>query len=251
MTADETERLINRGSEIAGGAVGGAVGFLAGGPIGASAGAALGVSCSHALKDIAGRFLSNREEIRIGGAAAFALNTIAIRIEKGDIPRSDGFFKESLGDRSESEELFEGVLLKAKNAHEERKLEHIGKLYANIVFDESCTRAEANQLVSLAENLSYSQFCLLALAQNINSYEVRSNKVEQGTPVTYEYLSLIQQAMQLFRLSMLKDNKHFLLSSLDIVPSQLKMTWEGIRFYEKLSLSDIPKSEITRIAENF
>lgn len=58
-------RLIDAGAEIAGGAIGGALGFLAAGPAGAAAGGAGGAAAAAVLKHIGGevseRVLSPRE----------------------------------------------------------------------------------------------------------------------------------------------------------------------------------------------
>ncbi|WP_417224347.1 hypothetical protein [Amphritea sp.] len=250
MKEDKPKQLIQRGSEIAGAAVGGAIGFLAGGPVGAGAGAALGISCTHALTDVANRYLSPREEVRIGGVAAIALDELKVRIDRGQPLRDDGFFESKGTDRPSSEEVFEGVLLKAKNTHEEKKLVHLGKLFSNISFESSCSVEEANQLVELAESLTYTHFRILALARRCDQFRTRQEKVKPGTEVTWAHLSLIQQAMQLIRLGMMKDRQHFLLSETEIVPSQMYLTYEGQRFYDLLSLSNISDDEIEWVAQN-
>lgn len=66
--------LITGGAEIAGGAIGGALGFLAAGPAGAAAlgagGSVAGLALSHVGEDIADRFLGPREKVRIGGVGS-------------------------------------------------------------------------------------------------------------------------------------------------------------------------------------
>lgn len=80
----EYEALLNKGSQIAGAAVGGAVGSLAGpgGTLaGAAIGAAAGEACVVVLDDLAQRFLSPREEQRVGGVAALAIIGDVVRVE--------------------------------------------------------------------------------------------------------------------------------------------------------------------------
>ena len=122
------------GSDIAGAATGSAIGFLTGGPGGAAIGGATGVIISKSLSDITDRLLSNREKMRVGATATFALTKIKSRLDSGDKLRNDGFFEEKEGGRPDAEEIFEGVLLKAKNEHEEKKAKILGNIFANIAF---------------------------------------------------------------------------------------------------------------------
>lgn len=62
-----------------------------------------------------------------------------------------------------SEELLEGVLLASRDAFEERKVEHLGRLYAGIAFDSSVSRAHGNYLIALAQRLTYRQLALMAV----------------------------------------------------------------------------------------
>src|SRR5690606_38389992 len=131
-----TEKLVNYlklGSEIAGGAVGGAIG-LVGGPAGAIIGGGAGVIVSKGLIELTERFLSNRESIRASAAAAYSIMAINDRIEAGEEQRNDGFF-DPINGRSKAEELFEGVLIKCKNEYQEKKIKFISSIYSNTVFD--------------------------------------------------------------------------------------------------------------------
>lgn len=114
---EKIESLISTGSKIAGAVTGEAVAFLVGGP----GGAAIGGVLTKILSDIADRILSKREKMRVGATAAFALEKIKSYLDAGLRLRDDGFFQGKEGNRADAEEIFEGVLLKAKNEHEEKK----------------------------------------------------------------------------------------------------------------------------------
>ncbi|HEY8775156.1 MAG TPA: hypothetical protein VIM33_01615 [Gaiellaceae bacterium] len=163
---DRTAELIEGGSEIAGAAVGGALGLLAG-PPGVVAGAVGGVLVTRALKRIGAevslRLLGPREEIRVGAAFAFAAAEIRERLERGDPERSDGWFEADGDGRPEAEELLEGVLLNAANAYEERKVPYLGWLYASLAFDANVGRDYANFLIRLADRLTYRELSIVAL----------------------------------------------------------------------------------------
>jgi hypothetical protein len=90
--------LVEAGGDFAGAAVGGALGLI-GGPVGVAAGAAGGVVATHVFRKVGAqlrrRWLDPREEVRVGGAFAFAAAQVARRIESGEPLRPDGFFEAS------------------------------------------------------------------------------------------------------------------------------------------------------------
>ncbi len=96
--SDGIRKLISGGAEIAGGAVGGALGFLAGGPIGAAVlgagGAAAAMALKHIGQEASERLLGPREKVRVGGVLAIAAAEINQRIKNGESVRSDDFFEE-------------------------------------------------------------------------------------------------------------------------------------------------------------
>jgi hypothetical protein len=168
-----TRELIEGGSELAGATAGAALGIL-GGPGAALGGAAAGVFVTRALKrigaDIKQRILGPREEVRIGAATAYAVVAIDRSIKSGQIPRQDGFFEErEPGQRPAAEEVLEGVLLKARDSYEEKKVPLIGILYATIAFQEAISPAHANHLVEVASRLTYRQLVVLAVASDERS----------------------------------------------------------------------------------
>lgn len=173
----KVERLLNKGAELAtalapevGANVAGTVtGYVIGGPTGAIVGAAgtplLAAATKKAINDLAVRFLSPREELRVGSAAYFAVTKIQERLEAGDSIREDQFFEESTGERSPAEEVFEGALLACKNEHEEKKLRFIANIFANSVFMPDVSRFGAYWLLKKAEDLTYRQMCVISLIE--------------------------------------------------------------------------------------
>jgi hypothetical protein len=160
--------LIEGGSEIAGAVTGAAIGLIAG-PPGAIAGSAAGVIVTRGLKrvgaEVGQRWLSPRQQVRVGAGLAFALARIRERLSAGDSIRSDGFFESRPGHRSNAEELLEGVLLQVANSYEEARIQYIGRLYASIVF-ETVDPAYGHFLVRMTERLSFRQLVCLSLIAN-------------------------------------------------------------------------------------
>ncbi|MFH1662875.1 MAG: DUF456 domain-containing protein, partial [Chloroflexota bacterium] len=148
---DRIKSLISKGNKITGAASGGVSGFLIGGPVGAAIGGIIGVVVTETLSDMANRLLSDSEQTRIGAAATFAISEIESRLKCGQTPRNDGFFEDKKSGRSNADEIFEGVLIKAKNEHEEKKVRILGNMFANIAFSPEFSIGEANHILQVAE----------------------------------------------------------------------------------------------------
>lgn len=98
----------------------------------------------------------------MGGVAAYAVERIGAKLLAGHLPRSDGFFERRQAKLSPAEELFEGVLLKARNEYEERKLRHEAIFFANLAFAEQVSPQTAHVLLKSLDRLTYRQLCILA-----------------------------------------------------------------------------------------
>lgn len=124
--SDRIQALISGGTEMAGGAVGGTLGFLAAGPIGAAVLGAGGAAAAKVLKhigqEVSERILGPREKVRVGGVLAIAAAEINQRIANEESVRTDGFFDEKPSGRSDAEEVAESVLLKSQREPEEKKI---------------------------------------------------------------------------------------------------------------------------------
>lgn len=185
QNATEEDHL---GRKVAGGAIGGAVGGIVGGlaglivagPFGALGGSVVGNTIGnasaplveHAFRRASAEFvqrqLSSREEGRIVSVLSYVARKVESNIAAGLTVRSDEFFEEAANDRSSADELFEAVLLCAQKEYQEKKLRFYGNLLTNIAFHPEISRAQANLLIRLAEQLSYRQLCLLhLLADNV------------------------------------------------------------------------------------
>jgi hypothetical protein len=159
--------LVEAGNEIVGSAAGATLGLIFGaGPEGAIVGAAIAPAIIHTLKwganEMAMRVLGRREKAKIGAALAFAAERAEHLQRKGYSLRTDGFFDTLPDGRNASRELVEGVVLAARQQFEERKIRHLGYLFANVAYDSNLDAALANHSIGQAEKLSWRQFVLLA-----------------------------------------------------------------------------------------
>jgi len=193
--------LLSQGGKIGGSALGGAIGSLAGPEgtvIGAALGAAVSETCVLVLDDLANRYLSPKEQQRVAGVAALAIDGIRDRL-LFEARRDDGFFESTDGGPAAAEELFEGLLLAAKQEHEQLKLPYLANFYTNLVFDSSVKRSEANYLLNLAESLTFCQLCLLGLVsqKQKKAFDLRSGGWIASVALSDETISIGEQASYL------------------------------------------------------
>lgn len=248
--------LLSHGSKIAGAAVGGAVGSLtgpAGTVVGAAVGAAVGEACVVVLDDLAQRILSPKEELRVAGVAALAIDNIREQLQWRE-RRGDDFFDAGLDSPSPAEEVFEGVLLAAKQEHEQLKLPYLANFYSNLVFMQSIKKAEANFLLGIAESLTYRQFCLLTLIDQIDSFQTRQEAWSAAKPMhpeshklTLESLFLYQKQLVVsFDLQQMRGANIY--EPGQLIPSRSMLSGPGATLCALLGIHKIPKEELECIA---
>jgi hypothetical protein len=107
--------------------------------------------------------LSPREKNRIKTVVSFAATRIRERWVEGEEFRDDNFFEASPDSRSFFEEVAEGVMIAAQREHEERKLQHIGYMLANLAYEPTIDRATSNWVLRTASELSWTQYLLIAV----------------------------------------------------------------------------------------
>lgn len=158
-------RILDTGTQIVGASAGAYLGLLTGlGPTGtAVSGAAFGPVITQGLVELGRRVLGPRQEARVGATAFYIADRIQHRLDAGEPLRDDGFFGADGGDRTAADEVLEGVLIKAGEAYEEKKIRWLSNLFASVAFDASISPSRANHLVSLAGDLNYRQLVLISI----------------------------------------------------------------------------------------
>jgi hypothetical protein len=253
MANKKTRKLLSAGSEITGTAIGGVLGLLIGGPVGSVAGGALGTGIAKGLQEVADRALSEREQVRVGATATFAIMRIQEKIDAGQLPRTDDFFASDDKKRRKADEILEGTLLAAKNTHEEKKAKYLGHLFANISFDVACTPSEANLLIKQLEQLTYSQLVLLKIFNYSSKYNLRYNKYGASQGVHVSTLALLQEILDLCRRSLVimqEDgmNHHTIILEINqIRPKILHLAISGQRLYSMADLDSIIEEDVQQL----
>jgi hypothetical protein len=246
--------LINCGAEIAGGAVGAAIGFLAAGPFGAAAFGAVGATVAIGFKkigeELSGRFLGHREKIRIGAVFALAAVEIKQRLENGEILRYDGYFDKKIFGRSNAEEVLESVLLKSQREPEEKKLPYMAHLLANISFDSSINISFAHQLIKSADQLSYRQLCIINLAVNKETFGLRMTNYRNQGNFKIDLMQVLYECYDLSRKAYINlGGSDVAFGPTDISPGTIKVQGIGAFLYNTMNLVNIPEEDLLPIVE--
>lgn len=253
--ADQQEslavELIEGGGELAGAASGAAIGLL-GGPGGAIGGAVAGVAIARVLKrvgaDLRQRLLGPREEVRVGAAAAFAGATIKEFLDEGHTPRDDGFFEARGDERPAAEEVLEGVLLKARDAYEEKKVRLLGTLYAQVGFHPEISPAHANHLIELASRLTYRQLVVVAVVQDeTNRAGLRAADYRGDTEAIgrlgLEGGALLTEIYDLYQQGLVHGEEAAWISVADVNPGKMRLQGSGAVLAKLMSLETIPAAD--------
>ena len=252
------ERLISKGTEIAGGAfaglAGSATGLVMAGPEGALVGGAAGSSVTAAMRwlghELSSRLLGPREEQRLGYVYTLAAAEIAERIGAGEQVRQDGFFGENTSGGSKGEEVWESILTKSQREAEEKKLPYMAHLLASLAFDPQVGAQMAHQITKTAEQLTYRQLCILSLIVVKEHYPLRkSDYRNEGGSFTPELYQLFYEFYDLHNRGYIDSGTGTMLGLTDLNPSAVKLQGFGFVTFHLMRLSEIPESDVLPIVE--
>lgn len=257
MTKDRANskirKLVGSGAELAGGAVGGALGFLAAGLVGAAAGGAGGVvvskTLSHIGNELSERLLGPREKIRVGATLALAAKEISERIKKGEKIRSDGFFDKNSTGRSSAEELAESVLLKSQREPEEKKIPLLAHLLVNMTFSPEISVALGEQMLKAVEQLTYRQLCILRLAAIKQGFKLRETDYRGIKKFTRDLYQVLHESHDLYNRSLINNGNTVALGMTDIVPAKMEPQGLGVDIHNWMQLWQIPDIDIIPVAK--
>lgn len=254
MNNDEKiKKLITSGAEISGATIGGVLGFLAAGPVGAAIAGGGGVIISKALTrlgiEVKERILSPREEVRVGATISYVVEKIQENLSKGKVIRDDGFFEGEFDNRSAGDEVSEGLVLVAQRENQEKKIKYYGNLLANIAFNKDIDREFANLLITIAQNLSYRQLCLLNIffkSSKLKSLQLRGGNYRAGG-ISKQIVPILYEIFDLDTKQLIVNSKNHVLGITDIILSEIELHGLGNLIYEIMELNDIPSNEIDEL----
>ena len=266
---DGLQQLIKCGTEMIGSGIGADVGvrFNSGAePSEVIISAIVGKSAEIALRklgqEISARLLSHREKQRLGTALGIMVAEIQRRKKAGEHYRTDGFFDEKETGRSEAQDVAESVLLKVQREPEEKKIPYMALLYSSIPFDPDISVSYANQLIKIAEQLTFRQLCILKLCNVKDTFDLRDDDYREENVDNRELNQILYECAEL-------DNNQFINSrgkadlhakefgdfgaTIDgltrTIPSRMSLQGIGADLFNLMKLALIPDKDIDPIAE--
>ncbi len=193
-----------------------------------------------ACTEIKDKTLSRREKIRSSVTAIYAISKIAKGIQEGNNIRNDDFFIEDYFERSNADELFEGIIISAQKEYEENKLQYYGNLFASIVFIKDISRSMVCQLMRLGQELSYSELCLLSIFGRKGEGELINLRKESYGSGSYDE-NLISVLTSINKLSSNSSIFSPTFGSLlvGITPNEIYLQGIGVALYTYMKLKEI------------
>lgn len=113
------------------------------------------------IADTLDRNMSRQEVIRTNKAYVYFVEKLERNLNQGFQIRNDDFFRSPVGHRKPAEELFEGMLVKARNQYEEAKVEFFSNLYANGCVDPDLSPQMISLFILILDRLSFNHLDLL------------------------------------------------------------------------------------------
>ena len=245
--------MIDSGADIASGAIGGALGFLAAGPLGAAVAGAGGVAAASALKkignEVSERFLGPREQVRVGGTLALAAEHIRDRLERGERVRTDGFFENHRKGRNDAEEVAESVLLRSQREAEERKIPYMACLIGNMAFESAISAQLAHHIIKAAELMTYRQFCIMKLIAVRKNSPLRNSDYRNQGKLDRSLYEVLSECFDLYQRGFINFGGEVAFGLTDVKPGSMRLQGVGADIFNHMALATIPPADVMPIAE--
>lgn len=182
MPDGKLEKIIARAADSLGDVSAVGIGFLlsAAGPEAAYIGAAAGPVVAGVAQDLASRVMSRKEEHRLGAVMIFALETMKQLQDGGSPVRNDGFWSSSNDFSSPGEEVVEAVLIAAQREPQEKKLEYLGCMLAQIAYHDEIPAETAMWMINMAERCTWTQYTLISMIGRKDQFDLSGIEVGQG-----------------------------------------------------------------------
>ena len=251
---EKLHRVIDEGAEIAGGAIGSALGVITCDPTIALVLGAAGVAAGNTLRfvgnEIFDRVLGPRERKRVGAVISIISKDIHARTLRGEKVRTDGFFNRDKSERSDAEEVAESVLLKCQREPEEKKIKYMGHLFSNVAFHPEISAYMAHQLSKHAEQMTYRQFCLLKLAKFDNYRPLLRDRDYRGQEVfSVDLQQVLYEIYDLYNRGFVNFGGGVALGPTDVKPRTMKAQGLGMYLAALLNVEFIPEEDLKPIVE--
>lgn len=229
--------------------VGSAFGAVAAAQIGDPlVGAAVGEVIGQAANDFATRMLSVRQERRVATVVELAAVRIGQRVRAGDSLRDDGLFDAV---NAEATEIVEGVMLAARDEHQEKKLPYLANLLTGIAFYSDVSVEAANLILRDAEQMSWLEMCVLSIVHRSDEYPLPDHYLGDVTswgdwPTKHAFRVLMSDMGYLFPPEKPRGPGDKL-ALRDLRMSAIQLTNRGLLLSALMGLDTIPATDLEAI----
>jgi hypothetical protein len=139
-------------------------------------------------------------------------------------------------------------LIAEQREHEERKIVYYGNLLANIAVSPGGSKAHANLLIELGQNLSYRQLCLLALFAQPDKSILRQENYHSILTMRVYQIALLQEVFELDLIGLITSGS-VVFGHTDIIPGKMHLEGQGEILYKLMELSKIDQTELNELSE--
>ena len=199
------------------------------------------------IDEIRGHVYSKKESKKILVTLYFSLKIIKENIDKNMNIKEENFIIINNENKLLIEEFMDGIVINAKNEHEENKLKYYGYLLGNLIFKENLDRDESNRLIKISRSLSYCQIKLINMYIISQMIQVPILKREDYTKTgieNYRLLGVLQDTLDMIQKSILNGSGKLVLDIVQINPSKVKVQGIGTLLYNLMGLSKMPYDEM-------
>lgn len=209
----------------------------------ALSGAAIAPFITRFVIDMGQRGLSAMQSLRCNWVSARALHKSYEYDQQGKKLRDDSFMIENEGEQAV--QIIEGLLLKAKDEYERKKVNYYANLLTNVCYHKRIIFEQAISITHLIEQLSYRQFTIIAYAYKDNLATAGWEAKFKNFPQLSEYNDLYSEILSLYNTAILYQVG--IGATLGGTPYRLSEL--GKLIYEELDLQEIPESEVALIGK--
>jgi hypothetical protein len=111
-------------------------------------------------------------------------------------------------------------------------------------------KSQANHLIKTAQDLSWSQLCILAVVKKKNLFQLKQGDYRDGN-ITKIQIFLASQAADLYHKGLINFSGEALLGLSDVNPGKMEIQGVGLYIYQLMELVEIPDSDLKDIVEAF
>lgn len=199
------------------------------------------------IDEIREHVYSKKESKKILVTLYFSLKIIKENIDKNMNIKEENLIIINNENKLLIEEFMDGIVINAKNEHEENKLKYYGYLLGNLIFKENLDRDESNRLIKISRSLSYCQIKLINMYIISQMIQVPILKREDYTKTgieNYRLLGVLQDTLDMIQKSILNGSGKLVLDIVQINPSKVKVQGIGTLLYNLMGLSKMPYDEM-------